>query len=299
MGGGGCNVCMRERRRVEASSHETRKVCHVDEEVCANAVCDFAHFSEVDDARDSRTTCDDHLRLVFGGKSLDLVVVDLAVLLANAVLDRVEPFARLVRLCAVGQVAASVERHAEDGVTRLEESLEHALVRLRTRVRLNVCEFTVEQLFCAFDREGFSDVYVFAAAVVTLTSITFGVFVGHYRALGFHHSFGYDVFRSNQFNLVTLTAQFRANGGKKIGVTGFKAFGEKTSVGGSHTHVLRVGDWIECCLGVLAARGKSRKRHNHHESEAKAGKGAMIGDIFAHRQLWRCRATVPLLPIDH
>ena len=59
--------------------------------------------------------------LVLLGQPLDLVVVDQPVLGAHAVLHGLEPLARHGGLGTVGEVAAGVERHAEDGVAGLEQ----------------------------------------------------------------------------------------------------------------------------------------------------------------------------------
>ena len=131
---------------------------------------------------------------MFGREALDLVVVQHIVLLAHAVLDSVEPFAGLVWLGPVGQVAACVQRHAKDRIAWLEKRLEHALVRLRARVRLDVCKAAIKKLARPLNCEVFSNVDVFAAAIIPAARITFGVFVGHHTALGFHYGGRDDVF---------------------------------------------------------------------------------------------------------
>lgn len=44
-----------------------------------------------------------------------------------------------------------------------------------------------EQLFDPCYRQFFNHVHVFAATVVALAGITFGVLIGKYRALSLHH----------------------------------------------------------------------------------------------------------------
>ena len=74
------------------------------------------------------------------GEPLDLVEIDAPVIGADAIGDRIEPFARKIRPRAVRQMAARSERHSEDGVARLEERDEHGLIRLRTGMRLHIGE---------------------------------------------------------------------------------------------------------------------------------------------------------------
>lgn len=83
---------------------------------------------------------------------------------------------------------------------------------------LNVGVIGPEQFLGAVDGQLFNHVDVFAAAVVTLARITFGVFVGEYRALSFHHRWAGVVFRSDQLNVFFLALSFLLHGGKKVGV---------------------------------------------------------------------------------
>jgi len=148
---------------------------------------------------------------VLGGKLRQLVVVQRQVLLADAVLHRVEPLAGLVRGGAMGQVATGVEAHPEDGVAGLQQRLEHALVGLAAGVRLDVGMGAVEELLRPVDGEVFRHVDILAAAVVALAGVAFRVFVGQDRALRLHHRAGDDVLGRDQFDLVALAAKLLAH----------------------------------------------------------------------------------------
>ena len=193
----------------------------------ADHVCDGAEAGKVDHPRDGRATGDDHLGLVFLGQRLDLVIVDQVVLPTHAVLDRVEPLARLVRCRAVGQVAARGQVHAQDGVARLQQRLVHPLVGLAARVGLHVGEFAVEQLFRALDGQVLGNIDELAAAIVTPTGIALGVLVGQNRALRLQHCGRDDVFGCDQFDLISLAAQLRFDGARDLGVAFGQGLGEK------------------------------------------------------------------------
>ena len=155
----------------------------------------------------------EHLRLVLVRERVDFVVVDEAVRV-DAVLHRVEELAGDVDLRAVRQVAAVRERHAEDRVAGLQQREVHGLVRLRARMRLHVRVAGAEQLLDALDREALGDVDVFAAAVVALAGIAFGVLVGQHRALRLEHARARVVFRRDQLDVIFLAA---ALGGDRLG----------------------------------------------------------------------------------
>ena len=214
---------------------------HVGQEPCPHTVGDLAHLREIDHPGDRRATGNQHRRLVLGGKGRDLIVVDFEVALADAVLNRVEPLARLVGLCAVGQVPARVERHAEDRITGLDQRLEHALVRLAAGVGLNVGEAAAEELLRPLDGQRLGHVHILAAAIVTPSGIAFGILVRHDGALGLHHRLRDDVLRRNQLDLVALAAEFLLDGSKNFRVTGRKGFGEEPAgtVCNVHESVLR------------------------------------------------------------
>ncbi|CAH0308625.1 hypothetical protein SRABI106_03975 [Rahnella aquatilis] len=76
--GGGHDVCVWNRVRVNARSNQTGNVCHVNEEVSANAVGDFTHFCPVNDTGECREAADDHFWFVQFGLTFHVFVIDVA-----------------------------------------------------------------------------------------------------------------------------------------------------------------------------------------------------------------------------
>ena len=128
--------------------------------------------------------------LMLLGQPLDLVEVDQMIVVADAILDGVEPLARLGRRSAVGQVAAGGEAQAHDRVAGLEQRQHHRAIGLRARMRLDVGEAAAEQLLGALDRQRLDRVGRRAALIVAAARIAFGIFVGEHRALRFEHRLG-------------------------------------------------------------------------------------------------------------
>ena len=209
--------------RVDPGGHQAGEVRHVDMKERADLVRDLAEAREVDHARIGRAAGDDELGLVFPGEGLDLVEVDLAVLAAHAVLDRVEPLAREVRRRAVGQVTARGERHAENGVAGLQQGEQDALIGLRARMGLDIGEGAVEELAGALDRQSFGDIDVLAAAVVAPARIALGILVGQHRTLGVEDRARDDILRGDQLDLVALALQLRLDALGELGI----GFGER------------------------------------------------------------------------
>ena len=120
----------------------------------------------------------------------------------------------------MGEMAAGGEIEPHEGVAGLQQRQKHRLVHLAAGIRLHVGECGAEQFLGALDRQRFHHVDPFAAAVIAVARIAFGIFVGQHRALRFQHRAADDVFRRDQFDLVALPAEFAADrrGDVRIGL---------------------------------------------------------------------------------
>ena len=199
---------MREGRGVHAGGHQACEMGHVDMEIGADLVGDLSETFEIDDARIGGAAGDDHGGLVFPGERFDLVEVDLMRVRTDAVLDGVEPFARKVRSGAMGEVAAGIQAHAENGVAGLGQTEQHRLVRLGARAGLNVCVITTEEGDCPIDRELLGDIDILAAAVIATSRIAFCIFVGEHASHRLQHRLAHDVLGGDQLDFVPLPAEF-------------------------------------------------------------------------------------------
>ena len=74
--GGGGDVRVRHRRRMDAAGDQAGDVGHVEDVVRANLVCDLAHAGEVPEAGIGAASADDDLGLFADGDGFELVVVD-------------------------------------------------------------------------------------------------------------------------------------------------------------------------------------------------------------------------------
>ena len=220
--GRGDDVGVRYGIWIYARRDETRDVGHIDQKISADLVCDGSETRPVDLLRIGAETAYQHFRLVFDGETFDFVVIDQA-LIVHAVLHGVEQLAAEVDLGAVGQMAAVGQRHAENGVARIQQRKKHCLIGLRAGMRLHVGIIGPEQLLRALDRQRLGHVDVFAAAVIALARITFCVFVGELAALCLHDPRAGVVLGCDQLDVVFLAAVFRGDGRSQFGVVAFNA----------------------------------------------------------------------------
>ncbi len=191
---------------------------HVDHQIGAYTVGDRAKPGEIDDPRIGAAAGDDQFRPVRLGQPGHFVEIDLRIVGADAIADRVEPFARQVGACAVRQVAAGGQRHPENGVPRRQQGQKRGLVRLGAGMRLDIGKRAGEELFGAGDRQRFGDVDKFAPAVIAAPGIAFGVFVGQHRALRFEHRAGDDVLAGDQLDLRLLPIAFPLDCRRQFGI---------------------------------------------------------------------------------
>ena len=215
--GSGHYVGKRHRVGVNACGYQTGYVSHVHEQIGTDLVGNGAEAGEIQHLGVSREASHDHLRLVLQGQPLDLVVIDHAVIV-DAVLHRVIQLAGGRHLGTVGQVATVGQAHAQDGVTGVQQGQVDGRVGLGTGMGLHIGVVGAEQLLGAVDGQLFHYVDMLAATVIALARIAFGVFVGQYRALGFHHRRAGVVFRRDQLNVFFLTLLFSLHGFPQFGV---------------------------------------------------------------------------------
>ena len=182
------------RAGMQTCSNQTGDVSHIDHEVSAHLVGDFAHALEIDDARVSGSAAYDELGLVLLGEALHLVVVDKLGFGVNAVGDDVVVLAREVYRGTMGKMAAVVERKAQNGVAQVDKGLISSKVGIGAGMGLDVRVLAAEQLAGALDGQVLDDVDLFATAVVAFAGIALSVLVGKHRAHCLHNGRGSDVF---------------------------------------------------------------------------------------------------------
>ena len=98
---------------------------------------------------------------------------------------------------SVRQVPAVRQIHAQHRVARLQRRHIDRNVCLRARMRLHVGVLGAKQRLGAIDRQLFGAVDEFAAAIIALARISFGVFIGEHRAHRFEHGFRNEILRRN------------------------------------------------------------------------------------------------------
>ncbi len=151
---------------------------HIHQQQGADFVCDLAETGPVPETRIGGAPGDDELGPVFARDPRHIVHVDAVIVLAHAIGNGLEPFARHVDRRTVRQMPPRREIEAHERVARLQQRKEHRLVHLAAAVGLHIREIAAEKLLGAFDRDRLDLVDIFAAAIIAAAGIAFGIFVG-------------------------------------------------------------------------------------------------------------------------
>src|SRR5580704_244621 len=105
------------------------------------------------------------------------------------------------------EMTAHAQIQTEDRITRLQNGQQESGVGLCAAMWLYVGIFAIEYFFQTIDGELLDLVDDLAATIISPSGITFRVFIGKYRAHRLHNLQGGEIFRSDQFDPMTLTLQ--------------------------------------------------------------------------------------------
>ena len=206
VGGAGDEIRDTDGAWIKPGRDQAGVVRDVRHEERTDALRDRAKTLPVDHERVRRCACDDQLRLFYVRKLLHFSIVDRLGFRMESVRHCVEVAAADIDLRPVGQVATRPERHAENRITRMQSGEVDRLIRLRAGVWLHVRIARAEERLRAIDRELLGDVDEFAAAVVALSRIAFGVLVREHRALRMEHARARVVLRCDQLDVLFLAS---------------------------------------------------------------------------------------------
>ena len=87
----------------------------------------------------------------------------------------------------VREMTAVIQAHTQHSIARLNECEIRGKIRIRAAMRLHIGELCAEKLLRTLAGKLFYQVNLFAAAVIALPRVAFGVFIGKDAAHGLHN----------------------------------------------------------------------------------------------------------------
>ena len=208
VGGGGNNIGIGNGGGMCAAGNKSRDVGHINKKICADFLGDVCKFCKINYTGIGGSACDYHLGLVLKGKGTNLFVIDITVLI-KSVGYHIVVFAREVYGRTVGKVSAAGKAHAENGIAYINKGVINSLVCLCAGMRLNVGMIGAKQLAGTAAGDILNDIYILAAAVITLSGITLGVFVGEDRTHCSQYCGRNDIFACDKLDVAALAKKLQ------------------------------------------------------------------------------------------
>ena len=210
--GGRCNY-MRVFYRIfkQTGSDKPGSMSHIDPEDGSHLVCNRAHTGVVPLAGICRGSAYDETRLAFEGFAFHLVVIHHARFGIQPVGNCIVENSGSIYGRAVGEVSSLAEVQAHKSIARLQHSHDYGHIGLGTGVGLHICPAGSVDLLESVDGQLFDLVHYAASSIVTLSGITFSIFVCAYGSHRLHDLVGHIVLRCNKFESALLARTFLAD----------------------------------------------------------------------------------------
>ena len=125
---------------------------------------------------------------------------------------KIEVFARHIYRTAMSQMTTMIQIHTHNRIPWFQHGKVYCLVCLRAAVRLYIYMVATKKLFCTLFCQIFYDIHFFTSAIVAFCRIALCVFICQRGSHCIHYRFRNNIFRSNEFNIMLLSFQFRNNG---------------------------------------------------------------------------------------
>ena len=224
VGGRRHEIRIRNRAGVFARRDKPRDMRHIHHQQAACSIRDLAQAREINDSRIGRRARDNHLRLGFKRHLFQRIIIDDFFLFRYAVRHEMEILTGHVHRASVRQMTAVGQIHSHHRITRLEHGKIDRHIGLRAGMGLHIGVFRPEKRLGAFARQIFNDIDILAAAVIALSRISFGIFVGQVRAHCGQNRVTDEVFGCNQLQMLALARQFLAHRVADFGINSLDGF---------------------------------------------------------------------------
>ncbi len=218
VGGGGNHIGIGHGRGMLPCCDQTCNVGHVHHQIRARRVGRLTELLEVNGPGIGGGARHNQLWLVLFGQLDERVIVDLLRLLVQAVGNDVKIFSGNVHGAAMAQVSAMSQIHAHHGVARLDQREKRGQIGVGPRVGLNVGIIAAKQLTSTLAGNLLRHVHGVAAAVIPVSGISFGVFIGQAGTHRRHDRLADHVFAGNQLNVPALTGELFLNRSTHLGI---------------------------------------------------------------------------------
>ena len=179
-------------RRMQPRRHQAGNVRDVHHQISTHLVRNLTKPLEVNRPRIRAGTRHDQLRTALQRNPAHFVVINKSFVI-DAIRIHLKIFSGHVGRASVREMTAMGQIHAKHLISRLQHSKKDRHIGLCTRMGLHIYILTAKDLFRSCNSQILHHVHTLAAAVISLSGITFRILIGQRAAHGRHHRFTYPV----------------------------------------------------------------------------------------------------------
>ena len=194
-----------------STGNQTGKMRHINHQISTDSVSNFSKTSKIYLPWISRASGDNQFWLAIQSQTFCFIIINQAGIFTHTILNSIKQLARHRNFCSMRQMTAGVQAHTHNRVTRIQQSKINRHISLRTGMRLHINILSLKYFFSTFLSQRFDFINKFAAAIITMRRIPFGIFIGQNRTLRFHNRTRHNIFAGNKLNLFALAFQFFLN----------------------------------------------------------------------------------------
>ena len=218
VGGARHKISVGHRAGMQSRRHQAADVGLVHQQQGPDLVTDLAEPGEIQPARVGTAAHNDHLWLRAAGQVRHRLIVDLFRHPVDVKGREAVETARETQPVAVGKVSPMAQRHAQDGVARLQRGQIDGRVGINPRMGLDVGVFRPEQRFGPLDSQPLYCVGLLAPWKVAPARIPFHRQVGQQRALGGQDGLIHRTLRGDELDRTVLPDPLALQNGADLGV---------------------------------------------------------------------------------
>ena len=207
----GHKIRIRHRRRMVSSRNQTCNVGNIYHKICTHFFCHITHIFEVNGSGIGTGTCHDHFGFHFQCLFTESFIINIP-FMVHTIRHKIEVFAGHIYRTAMSQMTTMIQIHTHNRIPWFQHGKVYCLVCLRAAVRLYIYMVAAKKLFCTLFCQVFYDIHFFTSAIVAFCRIALCVFICQRGSHCIHYRFRNNIFRSNEFNIMLLSFQFRNNG---------------------------------------------------------------------------------------
>ena len=176
--------------------NKTGSMCHIDPQNSSYLICNFPHPLIVPLSRICRSSTYNKFRMTLYCPLLHSIIIDISGSFIKSVRNRIVKNTRHVNRGAMSKMTSLRQIESHKCISRFKYSHHNCHIGLCSGMRLDIGILGIINLAQSVNSQLLNLINHLATAIISLSGVTFCIFVGTYRPHCFHNLSGDIVFRS-------------------------------------------------------------------------------------------------------